>query len=378
MLNMKIHYLWGGMVPSKTANSVQVMKMSEAFSKLGHSISLIHSNKLDRENSINDSDVFDFYGVSSDFDLTNINSRPGVFRHYFGFKIAMRAKKHKPDVVFARNLSAAAWSSIIGIPTIFEVHAPFSTFLGKIYMWMLTRGKGFRKIILITHALKKEMQKNIPSKYHDCMFVEPDGVNLDHFEKNSTSIRKKLGISDDDFVVGYTGSFHSGKGSELIVPIAKCVKNVKFLVVGGSDQEVLNYKKLCEKDGIENINWLGFRPNNEIPALIQCCDLLLLPNQKNVLINNIQDIGCWTSPLKMFEYMAASKIILSSDLDVLKEVLNRDNAIFCAPDKLEEWVDAINEIKSSPQKFEVLAQQARNDVMQYTWIERAKRCLEKL
>ena len=42
--------------------------------------------------------------------------------------------------------------------------------------------------------------------------------------------------------------------------------------------------------------------------------------------------------MKMFEYMAAGRAILSSDLPVLREVLNEENAILLPPDEPAAWV----------------------------------------
>jgi glycosyltransferase involved in cell wall biosynthesis len=76
--------------------------------------------------------------------------------------------------------------------------------------------------------------------------------------------------------------------------------------------------------------------------------------------------------MKMFEYMASGKPIISSRLPVLMEVLNHEhNALLAGPDVASEWVLAVTLLKENRQLGERLAAKAREDVMNYTWEERA-------
>ena len=79
--------------------------------------------------------------------------------------------------------------------------------------------------------------------------------------------------------------------------------------------------------------------------------------------------------MKMFEYMACGRAILSSDLPVIGEVLNEANAVLCPPEDLESWSTALSELAANPAKCAVLARQALLDVQQFTWLMRAQRAL---
>ena len=79
--------------------------------------------------------------------------------------------------------------------------------------------------------------------------------------------------------------------------------------------------------------------------------------------------------MKLFEYMASGRPILSSNLPVFREVLNQNNSILLNPDDVDQWVENIEELNSDPDTYTRLAIQAKHDVQQYTWEARAKRIL---
>ena len=96
--------------------------------------------------------------------------------------------------------------------------------------------------------------------------------------------------------------------------------------------------------------------------------MLTLPNPASALSNE------FTSPLKLFEYMASERPIVASSLPSIREVLGDDtNALLVAPGDPQALVAAIRRIKDDPELGARLARQARADVEQYTWARRAER-----
>jgi len=81
------------------------------------------------------------------------------------------------------------------------------------------------------------------------------------------------------------------------------------------------------------------------------------------------------SPMKMFEYMAAGRAIISSDLPVIHEVLNEETAVFCPPEDFESWKDALLALKADPGRRHRLARVARKTVEGYTWRSRAEQAI---
>jgi len=68
-------------------------------------------------------------------------------------------------------------------------------------------------------------------------------------------------------------------------------------------------------------------------------DLLILPYEKKVTASgDVGDIGNFTSPMKLFDYLASSKPIIASSLPVLNEVLeNKKNCIFVNSLNIFKW-----------------------------------------
>jgi glycosyltransferase involved in cell wall biosynthesis len=80
--------------------------------------------------------------------------------------------------------------------------------------------------------------------------------------------------------------------------------------------------------------------------------------------------------MKLFEYLACQRPIVSSDLPVLQEVLNAQNAILAPANDPAAWETAILSLRNDPELRLRLAGQARLDAQRFTWDTRASRILE--
>jgi glycosyltransferase involved in cell wall biosynthesis len=87
------------------------------------------------------------------------------------------------------------------------------------------------------------------------------------------------------------------------------------------------------------------------------------------------DSASVASPMKMFEYMASGRAIISSNLPVIREVLNQRTAVFCEPDNIEDWRFEIEKLLDSQGGRAELGNQARQAVQGYTWVARAQRIM---
>ncbi len=80
--------------------------------------------------------------------------------------------------------------------------------------------------------------------------------------------------------------------------------------------------------------------------------------------------------MKMFEYMACGRAILSSDLAAIGEVLSDRNAVLCPPEDAGAWASALDGLLADAPRRDTLAQNARQDAQAYTWLERERKALE--
>ena len=199
--------------------------------------------------------------------------------------------------------------------------------------------------------------------------------NLPSPEVARRSLYATIRIPEAVFLAGYTGHLYPGRGADLILDIASQLPDIYFLLVGGEAADVARYRQTIESRGLDNIILTGFIPNAELPLYQAACDILLMPYQRKVAASSGGDIAKYLSPMKLFEYLASGRAILSSDLPVLQEILNAENAVLLQPDDLTAWAAALRDLRANITKRARLAAQAWQDAQQYSWEARAQKIL---
>jgi len=187
--------------------------------------------------------------------------------------------------------------------------------------------------------------------------------------------RRLLGL-ENKLTVGFTGHIYPGRGADLLFELAGRMSDVNFLWVGGTPNEVSYWRKQLVVSGAKNVSMTGFVENSRLPLYQAAADILLMPYGRSISASSGQDIAEVINPMKMFDYMAAGRTIVSADLQVIHEVLNEDNAVFCEPGEVDVWERTLRELLADEPRRKRLGAQARKDAGGYTWISRAKCALE--
>lgn len=356
---MTIAYIASSLIPSKRANSVHVMRMCQAFKALGHDVILIVPDYGLLAEELGD--VFEYYGIREEFTIKKIKQlNPYLFAWY----ASKYARKHA-DLVYGRHLVGCFFSAARGLDTIYEAHGPER---GKRIwnQWIfrrLSQNKNFLRLVVISEALK-QMFLNDFETLESKIIVAHDGADENFFLKSETI---------DVFNVAYIGSLYKGRGIDIIVELARRISDVKFSVIGGEEKDVIFWKG-CTKD-IRNIDFQGFLEPSLVPQRIMNFDVLLAPYQHDLEIaGGGGSTADWMSPLKVFEYMAAGKPIVISDMPVIREILtSRETALFCEPDDLVSWEKSLRELMRDDNLRKTLGQEAQQKFVEnYTWNIRAK------
>lgn len=359
---MKILYFSTSVVPSHFANSVNVMKMCAALAKSGNEVELVCI-----QGTTTNEDSYSAYGVQSDFAISTVkNDSIGILRRI----ISLLRKAPKADLVYTRyTVAAYICNVLLHKNVVYEYHAPAVGRINNYFEKNLVKSKRVLHVF-ITESLKEFYKEHRGLKETSPMIVLPDAADDPLEEINNVECSKTLSC-------GYIGSFQKGKGIDIVVEIANKLGDVPFHVVGGSTADIERLKAKCK---FKNIIWYGFLPQVEaMNVLKDKIDIALLPNQPQVYVGkhgNV-DIGKWTSPMKLFEYMSYGKVIIASDIGVLKEIIqNGVNALLVSPNDIDEWANAIQKIDSSRELANTIKHNAYNDfVANYTWDKRAQKLM---
>lgn len=376
---MKILIAAPTFLPSRRANTIQVMKMAQAARGLGHPVCVLVPDSGSGKNFQWES-LAHHYGLQQPFEVVWLPVTPGLRGYDYGFKVVRYFHQWGADLLYTRFPQAAAFASGLNLPTVLEVHDLPGGIFGRTLFRRFLKGKGARRLVLITQSLQDALSQTIHIPGAPFTQVIPDGVDLARYENlpSPEVARQYLSRSLPErsisrFTIGYSGHLYPGRGVDMILEMASRLPDLSFWVVGGDSQAVDQYKAVVEVRKLENVLLTGFIPNADLPHYQAACDILLMPYQTRVAASSGGDISRFLSPMKLFEYLACGRVILSSHLPVLCEVLNDGNAVLLPPGNLDAWVAAIREMTRDPSRRERLATQARQDARQYTWDGRANR-----
>jgi glycosyltransferase involved in cell wall biosynthesis len=368
---VKIAYLSGSVVPSRAANSVHVMKMCNAFAAIGCEPLLLAV----------DNDAADpiatrnFYGVDHAFPIHWIprpGRRAGSLVH--GCLSARAAIAAKPELVYGRDVRACwAVSMISSVPIVLEMHHPIQGGSTSAH-WMFRRlvaRRNFLGVVVISRALEKHYGERYPV-LRNRVHVAPDGADSPRL-----GWRPVLPPAKGRLRVGYVGHLYPGRGIELILELAKRCPWAEFHLVGGMESDLAGWRHAIRD--IPGITLHGFRPPVETDGFRAAMDVLLAPYQTQVSVAQVNQDTCdWMSPLKIFEYMAAEKAIIASDLPVIREVLSEDNAFLVAPDRVDGWFAALSRLRDRSLRERLGGQAYRDFQARYTWRRRAELIREQV
>ena len=299
-------------------------------------------------------------------------------------KISRLIKKEKVDAVYERyhffGFSGAFLARRHGIPVILEVNELsgferirehfFVRLSKKIETYIFQKADA---IIVVSKCLKQTIVNlGVPaSKIH----VMPNAVNAEEFDKDikvSGEILNNVKIGDSVIIgfVGYLVKWHNLDFLiECFAEICKLHNNVRLLLVG--DGPLKNeLEQLLKKHGIDSLAvFTGNVKHSEIPQYIKLMDICIIPNSNE-----------YRSPIKMFEYMAMSKVVLVPDTEPIRDIItdNINGVIFKQADKASftARLDAL--IRSGDTRDRVGKEALRTILSKHLWEHNAKIILDMI
>ena len=324
-----------------------------------------------------------FYNVSTIFKDANIMViRPGILKipildyvsmlFTYHHEIDKQMKEFKPDILIVHSILsdylAMKLSKKNNIPYIFHLidveHrlVPFKHLqpIGKIIESKIL--KNADKVVVINEKLREyaiKMGAN-PDKTH----VVRAGIDIERYDPNidGSEIRGRYGIEKDVLVLFFMGWLYDFSGlKEVALELAKIKDektNIKLLIVGDGDA-FDDLQKIREENHLDGqIIMTGKQPYERIPEFIATADVCLLPAYNNEIMRDIV-------PIKMYEYMAMGKPVITTKLPGVMGEFGNDHGVIYVDKPENVFKKAVELIEKG--KIGEYGLKARRFVERYSW-----------
>jgi glycosyltransferase involved in cell wall biosynthesis len=370
--------------PLERANGIQTMETCFALAERGHTVHLVV--KPDTQSPARD--PFDFYGLPKNRSLiierANAPAGAGILARvgYMSFVLGRALGKGRADIVMTRDLGVA--SALLRIPNgmrprvVFESHGYAPDVAAALPDLIATARRAnaskLRRLakreaavwkeadgyVTITRALAGDLEHRHGPRQR--LGVIPDGMR---------TVNRAPSPLPAEPVAAYAGHLYAWKGVDLLLQALAQVPGVKGLIVGGhaAEPDLARVKQLAADLGIiDRVTFTGLVEPSSVAGHLARAMMLVLPNPASAISTN------FTSPLKLFEYMAAGRAIIASDLPSIREVLHDgENALLVEPGNPAAIAAALRTLSADRALAARLARAAFDDAAEYSWARRAER-----
>ncbi|MDP2593800.1 MAG: glycosyltransferase family 4 protein [bacterium] len=360
---MKIRYAINARIPIQRAHGLQVMKTCEAMARAGAEVELMIPK---RYNAIT-TDPFAYYAVEPIFTITYLPTldlvRWGIPYAFalqtLAFTLSLaRYLKRQPDdsCLYMRGELGWLLPLVSRVPFIWESHIKGRK--SRAEARAIHHAKG---IVVVTKRYREDLIKEYGLQA-DAVLVAPDGVNLEQFASGikKAEARTRLGLPLDKTLVLYAGSDVPWKGLRYLREASNLLPE---------DYEVVFVGHMESAGATSNQRFVGARPYGEIPIWLAAADALVLTGDPAS-----DTARYYTSPIKLFEYMAARRPIVATDLPSFRDILSEESAVLVTAGDSQALADGIIHAVNDTGR-DTRVEKAWQAVQAYSWQRRAEHIL---
>jgi glycosyltransferase involved in cell wall biosynthesis len=368
---MRLLYVFPEPLPLPRARGIQVAHTVAALARADISVHLAYVPSADN------ADPLAAYGVErpeavalvplsrglpAPFSRLPLRSNRLFFRRLSDWMEKESGHGHRPALIMARHLKIAhaLLDRFPDIPLLYEAHEVFAEVappakresLARIEESVLRRAAA---LVAVTHGVADDLKKRyrLDREIH----VLPDAVSW------PAHIPEKPWYDAGRHII-YAGSFFPWKGVQDLVAAAEGLPGCRVTLIGGSPERIREYQRLVPAHGAEVV-FAGHLSHTEtLKALSEAC-IAVLPNRA-------EPNSLWSSPLKLFEYMAAGCAVVAADLPSVREVLAEDEVVWAAPGDPETLAAGIRRLVDNPEQARRLGERLRERAKHYNWEARAR------
>lgn len=384
-----ILYLSDIRFPLERANGIQSMETCAALARRGHDVHLL----VRPDTHAPPRDPLAFYGLPASprlgFERADVFGPPPARRAaYLARAIERVLERRRWDLVFTRDLGIADLAlrlpARLRPPVVHESHLYAPVFAAtRSEMLAGERSAGRFKInrlerrerrvwraadgyVTITGILAAELRERFGSRPR--VITAPSGARLDPQREYAPPRPAEHPL------LAYAGHFYPWKGADVLVEALALLPGARGLLIGGQPRESDRgrLEALARSLGVDDrVTFTGPAPPSEVPKLLAAADILVLPTVDMPSTR-------YTSPLKLFEYLAAGRPIVASDLPPLREVVEHGRtARLVKPADPAALAEGVRAVIGDPAVAERMARAAFERAADYSWDRRAER-LERL
>lgn len=374
-MSLRILYVFPEPFPLPKARGVQVAHTLHTLAQEGVQVTLAFVPPSDGA-----LDPFSYYGLTrpANVELLPISRRlpwplhtlPSHSNRWFVGRLTRWLKKARkqnrsPQLMMARHLKAshALLRQFPQLPLLFEVHEIFAENappskqprLQRMEATVLNHATGI--IAISTGAAERVkarygVQRDMP--------IVPSGAMLPESapEKDWSQINQQI---------VYAGSLYEWKGAQDLIAAAEWLPGCTITLIGGDPHRITELTRDIPATGAA-IQFTGHLPHRQVLEAIGHACIAILPNRP-------RSVSAFTSPLKLFEYLAAGCAVVVTDLPVFREVLENDDVRWTPPDNPRALAASIRELIEHPARAQALGACARQRAQDFTWQARARRLI---
>ncbi|ERT14349.1 glycosyltransferase [Photorhabdus temperata] len=385
---MKIAYIDPYPVPDYRVASLQILQNVDAFARQGADVYLVTP---EGKNTVEEILGRSLSSSAKLISLRNIRRKwyfPLNTQKMFYFQVSSWLKKNRIDAVFTRNLKMAKYllCKHPEIPLFFESHEVFAQSFKESHD--LSKNKDQHKyeklretehlvysqsrvVFVLTSLLRDDIINEY--KVDTSIVVTPDGVDMLAVESISSN---ELALTNHKLPtqILYLGSLHRWKGVPTAIKAMSHLEDAVLNIAGGEPEQIQQLRQIAQQIGVcDRVNFLGFIQPKLRFQIIADNDICLLPLTKTSIGSR------YTSPLKLFEYMAMGKPVVISDFPSIRDVVDENAVSFADSENAESFAQQIQLLRDNSERVKAQVSYAKMLVTEHlNWDKRARLIMQTI
>lgn len=270
------------------------------------------------------------------------------------------------------------------IPYILEINADMleqSEYLGN-------KIKGFSQVVAVEKtrfcfntahriiSVSSELKDHLIQKWNVAaskIIVLPCAADVDVFRDkfDTKSIKQQIGLKNEQVII-WVGGFYPWHNLDLLINsfqnVIKIIPDTRLVLIGDGKTRESIEQMIKDKNLDETVIFTGKVQHEKIPALLSIADIAVSPFDSYFP-------GHGGTPMKLFEYMAAGKPIVATNVSQVNAVIkNGYNGLLIEPGDELSFTDAIIHLAENPNERKRLGENAKREAIRYhSWGHYAER-----